>query len=476
MEVKITKKIKFFNKIAFIVAIFLFVLILLPQASLASYTRHPFVKTYKHSYGDYKEVGNFFAYEEDFIGGATLALGDLGGDGVKEIVTGPALGGGPQVRVFRLDGSHIRDIWPYENTMDQGVNVAVGDLDGDGKEEIITAPRNGNSPHVRIFDGYGEPKFNMGFYAYNYDFTGGVNITTCDINGDGKDEIITGPGPGSGPQVRVYDYNGDWTGQDFWPFDSNYTGGVTVGCANVDGGKEQEIIMGTQSNYENWIKVYKADEQKTIVGFFKAWPSDVRTGVNVAGGDVDGDGMDEVVASIFGLGGPQIKMFEAYGHEVHPGFFAFEKDFIGGVNLAVGNINDFTRAEIIVAPSRPKPQGRTDYERYVMVDLSEQRLYAYREGYLENSFLISSGLVGPTPVGTFSVRRKIYNHLYSGPDYYLPNTLYNMEFYPHYYLHGAYWHNNFGHPMSHGCVNISYPNAEWLYNWTSVGTPVLVQY
>ncbi|MFA6027603.1 MAG: L,D-transpeptidase family protein [Patescibacteria group bacterium] len=451
--------------------------VFLPKITQASFYRDPFVKIYQANYnGEFQEADNFFAYDPQFKGGVSLALADLGGDGVNEVITGPGIGSEPIVRVFRLDGSLIREFYAYASNMDKGVNVAAGDLDGDGKEEILTAPRTGGGPHVRAFDGYGQPKFNYGFFAYDYKIQNGVNIAACDVNGDGKDEIITGPGVDSDPVVRVFNYRGRSIMPDYYPFSQADRGGVTVGCANVDGGLEEEIIMGIQSKGENWIKVYKGNKEKNVLGYFKAWPDGVRTGVNVAGGDIDADGQDEVVASVYGSGGPQVKMYEAYGKEVNPGFFAFEEDFSGGVNIAVGQADKYKRDEVIVAPSKPKPTGRTDLERYVLVDLSEQRLYAYREGYLENSFLISSGKTGPTPTGSFYVRRKIYNHLYSGPGYYLPNTLYNMEFLPSYYLHGAYWHNNFGHPMSHGCVNISYTNAAWLWDWTSVGTSVFIQY
>ena len=60
----------------------------------------------------------------------------------------------------------------------------------------------------------------------------------------------------------------------------------------------------------------------------------------------------------------------------------------------------------------------------------------------------------------------------SGPGYYLPDVPYVMYFYDGYGLHGTYWHSNFGTPMSHGCVNLSIPDAEWLYNWADVGTLV----
>jgi lipoprotein-anchoring transpeptidase ErfK/SrfK len=65
----------------------------------------------------------------------------------------------------------------------------------------------------------------------------------------------------------------------------------------------------------------------------------------------------------------------------------------------------------------------------------------------------------------------------SGADYYyLPNVPHVMYFYGGYGLHGTYWHNNFGTPMSHGCVNLSQTDAEWLYNWASVGTKVVTHY
>ena len=467
---------KFLYKITVFLVIFLFIsLIFVNNTNAAAYYRSPQIKMFDNYRGLYKEKSSFFAYEEAFQGGASVAIGDLGGDGTPEIITVPGMTSKPQVRTFRLNGTNIASFFAYAENMDKGLNVAAGDVDGDGKDEIITAPKSGGGPHVRVFSGTGKAKFNLGFFAYNYDFHGGVNIAACDVDGDGKDEIITGPGADSGPQVRVFNYDGTWTGQDFWPFSEIDRGGVSVGCANVDGGPEEEIIMAIQSAGDNLIKVYKANAEQTIVGFFRAWPEGVRTGINVAAGDIDGDRRDEIIASIAGAGGPQVKVFEAYGEEIDPGFFAYEEDFRGGVNVAVGNIDTDRRDEIITAPLKLKPTGRTDLERYVLVDLSEQTLYAYREGYLENSFLVSTGLTGPTPTGEFHVFHKIYSHLYVGPGYYLPNTLWNMEFYPHYYLHGAYWHNNFGHPMSHGCINISYPNAEWLYNWTEVGTIVFVQ-
>lgn len=86
-------------------------------------------------------------------------------------------------------------------------------------------------------------------------------------------------------------------------------------------------------------------------------------------------------------------------------------------------------------------------------------------------FIVSTGLPGtPTVVGKFHIYQKLVSTRMVGPGYDLPNVPHTMYFYGGYALHGAYWHNNFGHPMSHGCVNLALPDAEQLFNWA---TPVL---
>ena len=109
------------------------------------------------------------------------------------------------------------------------------------------------------------------------------------------------------------------------------------------------------------------------------------------------------------------------------------------------------------------------------VDLSDQRMYAYEGDTLVNTFVVSTGTwQTPTVTGKFKVWIKLRSAPMSGPGYYLPDVPYIMYFYGDYGIHGTYWHNNFGVPMSHGCVNLSIPDAEWAYNFASVGTVVNV--
>ena len=116
-------------------------------------------------------------------------------------------------------------------------------------------------------------------------------------------------------------------------------------------------------------------------------------------------------------------------------------------------------------------------ERWIDVNLSEQRVYAYEGDVVVNSFLVSTGVAEtPTVTGEYQIYVKVRIQDMSGPGYYLPDVPWVMYFYDEYGFHGTYWHNNFGTPMSRGCVNMRIEDAAWLYDWASVGTTVNVHY
>ena len=112
-------------------------------------------------------------------------------------------------------------------------------------------------------------------------------------------------------------------------------------------------------------------------------------------------------------------------------------------------------------------------ERWIDVDLSEQMLTAYERGTPVHTTLVSTGLPAtPTPVGQFRIWVKFRYDDMAGDGYYIEDVPYVMYFHDGYGLHGVTWHGNFGHPMSHGCVNLPTSEAEWLFNWAEVGTLV----
>lgn len=114
-------------------------------------------------------------------------------------------------------------------------------------------------------------------------------------------------------------------------------------------------------------------------------------------------------------------------------------------------------------------------EKWIDVNLNEQKLYAIIGDLIIKRFFVSSGVADfPTMTGKFRIYQKVKFDDMEGPGYYLPSVPYVMYFYQAYGLHGTYWHHNFGHPMSHGCINMETSDAEWLYGWAPIGTTVII--
>jgi len=130
-------------------------------------------------------------------------------------------------------------------------------------------------------------------------------------------------------------------------------------------------------------------------------------------------------------------------------------------------------------PASPAPRATPEAgeAKWVEVDLSEQRLVAYENGQPVFETLVSTGIARyPTVTGRYRIYLKLLYDNMSGPGYYLPNVPYVMYFYRGYALHGTYWHNNFGRPMSHGCVNLRTEDAKWLFQWTEPRLPPGARY
>ena len=140
---------------------------------------------------------------------------------------------------------------------------------------------------------------------------------------------------------------------------------------------------------------------------------------------------------------------------------------------------DGTEVAASYDPLNPDPGIKA--EKLIKVNIAEQKLEYYFNNKLIDSFLISSGVKGmDTPLGEFSILGKEDSKDYGGTgyDFHYPDTKWNLHFttdYYRYYIHGAYWHDNFGNKMSHGCVNVHYHDMELLYWWANIGTKVIIE-
>jgi hypothetical protein len=180
-----------------------------------------------------QELFSFFAFE-GFAGGVFVALGDVNGDGNDDIVVSADAGSFPHVKVFSgKDGSELASFLAYDGGFQGGVRVATGDINGDGFADIITGSGPGAPAHVKVFSGR-DFSVLASFHPYD-DFQAGIYVGSGDVNGDGFADIITGSGPGVAPHVKVYSGQNLSQLASFLAFDPGFIGGVRVGSAVVDG-------------------------------------------------------------------------------------------------------------------------------------------------------------------------------------------------------------------------------------------------
>jgi hypothetical protein len=149
-------------------------------------------------------IGQYFAFAPDFTGGVNVAIGDVNCDGMGDVIVAAGAGGGPHVKVMSgVTANVVQQFFAYAPNFTGGVNVAAGDLDGDGSADIVTGPGEGGGPHVRAFAA-NTGKVIRDFFAYDPGFRGGVFVGVADLDGDHKAEIVTGAGNGGGPHLRAF--------------------------------------------------------------------------------------------------------------------------------------------------------------------------------------------------------------------------------------------------------------------------------
>lgn len=112
--------------------------------------------------------------------------------------------------------------------------------------------------------------------------------------------------------------------------------------------------------------------------------------------------------------------------------------------------------------------------KVISVDITKQALFAFDDGKLVFWTRVSTGINDWTPTGRWKIYAKTPIQVMSGPGYYLPGVKWVMPYNGDYTLHTAYWHHDFGIPKSHGCTNMYEEDAKWLYDWATVGTPVVI--
>jgi hypothetical protein len=215
----------------------------------------------------------FFAFDQAFTGGVFVAVQDVNNDEILDIIASAGPGGGPEVRIFDGNGlTVLRSFYAYAVDFTGGVSVASIDFNNDGILDLVTGAGPGGAPHVKVFDGATNAIISQ-WYAYATDFTGGVFVAVGDIGNDGTFEVVTGAGAGGSPVVAVWDPNTGALLAQFMAYAEDFTGGVRVGIndGNTDG--IADILTGAGPGGGPQVNVFNFPALDLLFSFYSGDPA-----------------------------------------------------------------------------------------------------------------------------------------------------------------------------------------------------------
>lgn len=291
-------------------------------------------------------LANFYAYDSSLRFSMTAVSIDLGTDGIAELITAPGKGYKPLIRLYDSSGHLINQFMFYAETMKSGLNMAADDIDGDGRVEIITVPKTGASPQIRIFDSYGH--LESQFYAYAKSFRGGVNIALADTDHDGCSEIITVPESNGGPEVRIFEKDGTLVSH-FWAYSSAIRGGYNLSIGDVNEDGFADIIITPKAGLGPQVAMFEGNG--TLIRRFFAYAGTFRGGLHVSVGDVNADGINEIIATPESKAGPHLRVFNTSG-VLQSQFYAYSNKLRGSFTSFIADVNADGINEIITAPGQ----------------------------------------------------------------------------------------------------------------------------
>jgi hypothetical protein len=307
-----------------------------------------------------------------------------------------AVGGAPgHVLVYKPDNTLLADFTPYGANYTDGINVAVGDITGDGYYDLVTGAGKGN-PHVKVYDGKmlltgtfnphnPDGSLRASFFPYALHFNVGSNVAIGDVDGDGYAELVTGANIGN-PHVKVHDgadiahgqfHSSDSIVAQWFPYALEFNVGASVAVGDVTGDGFAEVVTGANIGNPH-VKVYDGStliagaynpDQTSLLTDWFAYGLNFNVGANVAVGDVVGDGYASIITGAT-TGNPHVRVYDGWAiasktfdkndpsqSEVDQ-FFAYELQFNVGATVGAGDFDEDGKAEVLTGASVGSPHYR----------------------------------------------------------------------------------------------------------------------
>ena len=280
-------------------------------------------------YGQDNERFRFQPYGNAAVG-IRVAKGDMTGDGVPDFVTVPTGGIASLVNIYDGNtGNLVRSFNAYPGFLG-GLWVGVGDLDGDGIGEVVTGTDAGASPHVVAFNaGTGNPIHS--FYAYAPGYLGGVRVAVGDLDGDGQGEIITAAGAGASPHIVYFNGLTAAVRQSFYAFDPGYRGGIAIASADTNGDGLSEVVAGSGPNAGGG-SLYVFNGSGAMLAARSV--SDAIFGMDVGTQDINVDGLADIILSRADGSRPLVEILDGLTLDLLDNFYADDPRFTGGISVA----------------------------------------------------------------------------------------------------------------------------------------------
>lgn len=237
----------------------------------------------------------FFVFEDEYGGGVQIAHTDINGNGIRDLVVVQ----GPKLLAWRDDGQILMKRYPYTASYTGELQIAVGDLNRDRRKEIYVGPASGYTGPIRIYDHNGhliEPDW----YPFGASYTGGVSLAIRDRTfGVRQNELVIGTGVGVRPMVHVYNWQFQLQ-QQWLAFEETFFGGIDVATGDLDGNGIDEIIVGAGPGKDPLVRIFDPFGNQ-LYQEIVAYTAFGTPGVDVLSADVDFDGRDDIITSSEGL-------------------------------------------------------------------------------------------------------------------------------------------------------------------------------
>lgn len=264
----------------------------------------------------------------------------------KRFAVGAGPGGMPNVRVYEPQGQLAYEIAAFDSSFTGGIRVAMGDVNGDGANDLIVGSGPGIATTVKIFDGKTQQILRT-LSPFESSFTGGVYVSAGNLDGMTGDEFVISPDEGGGPRVRVFQLNLTPSIADFFGIDDpNFRGGARTAIGDLNGDGKSDLIVAAGFGGGPRVAAYSGPTIAgsggvKLFGDFFAYETSLRNGTFVAAGDINGDGFGELITGGGPGGGPRVTAFSGKDLTQSGGkgtklvdFFAGNVDNRGGIRIA----------------------------------------------------------------------------------------------------------------------------------------------